>query len=72
MKKGSATKSIVSADPFHSGDWTFKISEVEGIIMVVAYHELVHWTGVRFFTSEVMAKNFVEFLELQTDKLDEK
>jgi hypothetical protein len=68
MKSGSKeTVKIVSLDPVRRGDWVFKVSSYDEIILVHSFNAELHWSNIRFFDSEIMAHNFIEYLMLQSE-----
>ncbi len=72
MKTGSKKNVFVSLDPVKIDDWIFKVSTYDGNILVMAHNKLYQWSTVRFFDSEDMAKNFVDYCVIQTEILGQK
>lgn len=56
-----------SLDTVKLGDFFFKVSNCldTGSICVVAYNPLMLWSHVKFFDSEAIAKNWIEYLVMQ-------
>jgi hypothetical protein len=61
------TSKLVSLNLVKVNDWLFKSSEMNGNIMIVAYHQVFHTTITRFFLSDASAHNWVEYLLLQSE-----
>jgi hypothetical protein len=59
---------IVTLDPVTRGDWVFKVSHCpeSDIICVFSWNHMLLWSNVRFFYEEEAAKNWLDYLELQT------
>lgn len=74
MNKCDSTMKLVSLDPVQRDDWTFKVSvnNDNGIIMIHSHNALFQWSQIRFFDSEMMAKDYVEYLVMQSKNLKEK
>lgn len=65
---------ITSLDVVRRNDMLFKVS-VNGstdTILVHAYNETFQWSQFRFFDSEESAKNWVDYLVIQSKHLKEK
>lgn len=70
MKKtGSKKVNLVSLDPVKIDDWIFKVSTLDGNVMVFAVNTTFQWSSIRFFSTEESAKNFVDLLIIQTENL---
>jgi hypothetical protein len=59
------SKKLTSLNTVKVNDWLFKTSELNGTVCIVAHHELMNYTIVRFFLSDASAHNWVEYLLLQ-------
>lgn len=71
-KQGSKKIIMVSLDPVLIEDWMFKVSTYDGNVMVFAYNKLFQWSSIRYFNTEDGAKNFVDYLVMQSKNLKEK
>lgn len=61
MNKTGSNK-FVSLDPVFISDWTFKVSDYNGIIMVLSFNSVFQYSHVRFFEDEIAAKDFVDYM----------
>ena len=66
MHQGIDWSNITSIPLVRKEDWLFKVSVLNGTIMIVGYNPLFQWSHIRFFSSEDEAKNWVEYLMLQS------
>lgn len=57
---------MISLEQIYKDDWIFKISELNSVIMVHSFHTKLFYSNIRFFLSESSAKNFIDYICLQT------
>ena len=62
-------KSLHSLSTVKRGDFLFKLSEMDGRILLVSHSPIFQYTNIRFFDSESMAKNFIEYLVMQSKEM---
>lgn len=55
------------------GDWLFKtsVNNNDGVICIVAFNPIFQYTNVRYFDSETMAADWVNYLIMQSVNLKE-
>lgn len=55
------------------GDWRFKtsVNEIDGIICIVAFNPIFQYAVVKYFDSENLAFDWVEYLIIQSSNLKE-
>ena len=68
-KTGFIKSKFVSINPVLIDDWMFKVSTYDGQIMVITHNKLFEWTNIRFFESENSARNYIEYLQMQSQEL---
>ena len=52
---------ITSVKPVKRAGWVFKVSELNGVLMVHSYEEQMMYSNIRFFDSEYSAKNHIDY-----------
>lgn len=58
---------VVSLDTIEKGTWKFKISENSGIFLLISFNIKHTYCNARYFESEIMLQNFIDYLVIQTD-----
>lgn len=47
------------------GEFLFKVSELNGGVMVVSYSPIFQYAEVRYFDSEILARDYIEYMVMQ-------
>lgn len=58
---------LVSAKIMTHENWLFKVSESHAATMVFAFNPIFQYSVIRFFSSDMEARNWIEFLILSAD-----
>lgn len=58
---------LVSLKTVKRNDWLFKVSQFGGNILVVGFSSVFAYSICRFFSSEEMASNWIEYLIMQSE-----
>lgn len=62
-------KDTLSLEPIIVADWIFKVSQLEGKLMIVAFNPIFSWSHIRFFDADHEANNWANYLIMQTESL---